>query len=416
MPIAESATLASRDAAVRFFGRVVGERVSGFIDFDSAGNKRRLFFNEGRVFSGQSGIDGETLCDVLQRQGLIDAAKKQAALQEARDKKLPVEKALIQLGLPEATVLGGLERMSELLVRALLDEPATSYKLTARTDLRQRMLGREVELLPLLSRDDDDSLRDPNIVDRPNPAKAAAQAAIAEITAVHAGLKDKTLYEVLGVAESATPDAIRNAYFELAKRWHTDKYAQLELGPARDLLDALFAAVAEAHKTLSDPDKRKDYDSLQQRKRAGLPTDVGEIMKAEGLYKQGEGLLDRGQHAAALKVLSEAKTINPGEADFWALYGIALYLTDHNAKDAIAAAQQALKLKPNSPRAYECLGRVYRGEGDNGKAKANFDKCLDLDPKNIHAQRELRLMQRRTESAKHKPVEPTGFFGKLFKK
>jgi len=60
-------------------------------------------------------------------------------------------------------------------------------------------------------------------------------------------------YETLGVAKSATPDEIKKAYRKLASRHHPDKGGDT----------AKFQEIQTAYDTLSDPNKRAEYDNPQ---------------------------------------------------------------------------------------------------------------------------------------------------------
>jgi tetratricopeptide (TPR) repeat protein len=389
--------------------RVLGEHVSGFIDFDFAGRKRRLFFDEGKAFSAQSGVPGEGLLDLLIARKKLKAEDKAAVLQLARDKKVPVEQAIIDAGkVSEPDTLMALRGLVELVVKRSLDETSGSYKLSLKAGLLARMKGTPVEMMGLLQKEEvSDVALDPNVL-----------AARKEIREAFEKQKALSHYELLGVSEKATADEIRKKYFDMAKKWHTDRFGKLAIGDeAKEQLESLFAQISEAQSVLTDAAKRADYDAILDRKKKGLPTDVAEIMKAEAAFTRGEQLLERGQPEAALKELTQATSINPGESEFWAVYGLALYFVEKNPGPAITAAQKALELNPKLARAYECMGRIYKAEGDNTKARSMLQKCLDLDPKNIHAQRELRLMAMRADSAKHAPVKNEGnFLTKLFKR
>ena len=66
----------------------------------------------------------------------------------------------------------------------------------------------------------------------------------------------KTLYDTLGVAKGASQDEIKKAYRKLARQYHPDK------NPGDKDAEDRFKEVQSAYDVLSDPDKRKQYDTL----------------------------------------------------------------------------------------------------------------------------------------------------------
>ena len=65
-----------------------------------------------------------------------------------------------------------------------------------------------------------------------------------------------SLYEVLGVPMSANGNEIKAAYRRLARTCHPDVVSIKE----KDMSANQFMKIHEAYSTLSDPDKRADYD------------------------------------------------------------------------------------------------------------------------------------------------------------
>ena len=58
-------------------------------------------------------------------------------------------------------------------------------------------------------------------------------------------------YKILGVARNATPEEIKKAFREKAKRFHPDRHKGSQ---------ELFKKITLAYETLIDPEKRKEYD------------------------------------------------------------------------------------------------------------------------------------------------------------
>ncbi|KAL3733328.1 hypothetical protein ACJRO7_022801 [Eucalyptus globulus] len=82
--------------------------------------------------------------------------------------------------------------------------------------------------------------------ERPRPMAAGARS------------QASSLYEVLGIRAGATGQEIKTAYRRLARVLHPDVAAPAGAGAAAAGRE--FMRVHEAYATLSDPDRRADYD------------------------------------------------------------------------------------------------------------------------------------------------------------
>jgi molecular chaperone DnaJ len=63
-------------------------------------------------------------------------------------------------------------------------------------------------------------------------------------------------YKTLGVSRSADPSEIKKAYRKLARKYHPD------VNPGSEEAETRFKEIQEAYAVLSDPDKRKQFDTF----------------------------------------------------------------------------------------------------------------------------------------------------------
>ena len=86
----------------------------------------------------------------------------------------------------------------------------------------------------------------------------------------------KDYYSLLGIDRTATVDQIKNAYKEIARVYHPDSnfYSEIVAVPLKPDEEKVFRVLTQAYNTLSNPDKRKDYDKTLPPMLKGWDTDT----------------------------------------------------------------------------------------------------------------------------------------------
>ena len=200
----------------------------------------------------------------------------------------------------------------------------------------------------------------------------------------------------------------------MAKRFHTDVYAGQELGDLGVTLQDNFKRISEAGSALGDESKRKDYDVFLDRKARGLPTNVNEMMRAEGAYNRAESLKLNGRIRDAEKLYREAASIDAGQVPY--LLGLAHAVYKLNGKpggkEAMELLDKAAKLGQELPPALLLRAQLLLDAGDH---KAALDTVRKVTTANPGYEGAMDLL-RQVKASSQAPVAEKGggIFGKLF--
>lgn len=229
-------------------------------------------------------------------------------------------------------------------------------------------------------------------------AALALEGKLREALAQH---KSQTHFEVLGVAEEASPDDVRKAFMNLAKTFHPDKVGRVA-PQLVELAGKVFARLSEAHDSLATPEKKQVYLNQLKRSRSAQAdrAEVTRILTAEQQFQRAEEAVRRRDWNGALEALKWALELDSTEGEFYALRGWVLYLQgqdggDGNPEPALEQIKKAIALSPQSPAGYYYLGQIRKACGDHAEAEKMFRKTTELRPDHIEANRELRLYQMR---------------------
>ncbi|HTF35334.1 MAG TPA: DUF4388 domain-containing protein [Myxococcota bacterium] len=144
--------------------------------------------------------------------------------------------------------------------------------------------------------------------------------------------------------------------------------------------------------------RRKAPDATRSRKEAELG--------AEQSFQRGKQLLRQGAAPGAAKEFERALSLRPGELEYqlYAAWTASLALSDAATRSgargrAREVALQLVRQDKNHAKAHAILGQMLLEDGDVGAAEKHFRIAITTDPKEIDAERGLRLAAKRREKA-----------------
>ncbi len=260
----------------------------------------------------------------------------------------------------------------------------------------------------------------PSPVEVSDPDVRAARNAIIEKAT---RIANQNYYEMLEVPLGAPTDEVRKAFFQMAKTYHPDRANRADMADLRETLDYVFSNLSEAHSTLLDPDAREEYGAAISegiKRTSVMPSSndedqVRDVLEAEKLFQKAQVLLRREQYKKGLTLVDRARELNPNEGEYLATWAkIQAMMRDSGAPvdDLITHLRRAEELAPNSERVNLYMGQLLKRADRTAEAMAHFSKALAVNPRNIEAARELRIMEMRKSKDKEKKK---GFLGRFLK-
>ena len=225
-------------------------------------------------------------------------------------------------------------------------------------------------------------------------------------------------YDVLGVENTAPPSELKTAYYELARRYHPDRFRKTD-PTLLTRMESAFARITQAYDTLRDDALRANYNAkLQARKRATQITDatpkastpateptpttpdatpaeplISAAGRAANDFKEGFAALEQGQRSAATGLFASASRLAPNEPRYRAFYGQMLAAQEHTRRAAETELQAAIKLDPGNAEYRIMLAQLFRDLGFVIRARGEAERAVAADPNNRKARELLRELK-----------------------
>jgi len=229
----------------------------------------------------------------------------------------------------------------------------------------------------------------------------------------------KTHYDVLGVAGDVPGQNLKNVYYQLARRYHPDRFRKAD-ATVVSRLESAFARITQAYDTLHDDGLRASYNSkLEARKKAerlgesapkatpaapdtpeqpepvadAADSFISAAERAEAQFKEGFAALELGDRRVALGLFASAASAAPKEARYRAFYGHVLAGNERTRRNAEAELLAAIKLDPGNSEYRVMIAELYRDLGLKLRAKGELERAIAADPNNRKARDLLRTLK-----------------------
>lgn len=243
-----------------------------------------------------------------------------------------------------------------------------------------------------------------------------------ELLELDAKLAGANHYEALGLKPGAQPEAVRQAFRELSRRFHPDRFFGKDLGELRPKVDGIFRRLVEAQQVLTDPERLAAYllenpalaaAARRAAKPPGAPAEPPAPKSEEELARDGErrarfakhpylaktahvqGLVVRAKRCLADKDYHQALSLltNATELDAQHPEARALLMEARKKSDLLRSETEAKR------------GREALERGDEEGAISAFRAAVLASPANGDAAfRAAQLLERRGEAGLREAV------------
>jgi len=187
------------------------------------------------------------------------------------------------------------------------------------------------------------------------------------------------LYEVLGVAKTATTAEIRQAYMRLAREKHPDRFPD----PAdKQKAQDFFKQATEAFNTLSNERSRQDYDKELAKPKLTKPVEI-----AADAYQRAAQKAQERDFQEAMELLRTAVHHVPQEPRYHAALAMILAKNPHWQREAMTHLEEAIRLNGNDPGTHFEMARLLAAQGLRLRAKRSIELALRLAPEHPEVQR-----------------------------
>jgi curved DNA-binding protein CbpA len=234
-------------------------------------------------------------------------------------------------------------------------------------------------------------------------------------------------FDALGLPWDASLNDFRAAYRDLARDLHPDRYVDAS-DDLQEVATGVFDKVREAFEIIESEEERQKYtDKVIHGKKTEDELAMEQLQaywSAESDFKKGLAAFNQGKLTSAHDCFTRAVDGVPDELEFRAYHSYTSFALERTrdpekALEYIDILKSVIERNQEQERkldaAWVLLGRAYRENGEEEKAKRCIVQALRINASNADATREMRRLTNPDRKTK-KEEKKSGFFSKIFGK
>jgi tetratricopeptide (TPR) repeat protein len=224
--------------------------------------------------------------------------------------------------------------------------------------------------------------------------------------------KEATYYQLLGATSESPSNEIKKRYYALAQKFHPDYHMGKNelLGSLKTLMEIL----TEAYKTLTNDEKRANYDKgLASAGAFNLQRGKTESQKMlDECADRAKQCLGANNFAGSIVWLRKCVHLAPSETKYHAMLARSLGTVAGYQNEAIEHFQKAIDLDPWNTTACLQFAQLYEGMQLPWRARPLYAKVLEINAEHTEARERLRQLDSEEKTKKQSSTVASRLFSK----